>query len=206
MNKITRITTIRHGQTAYNLELRYAGSIDVPLNEKGSEDARIASGRLVDYEFDLVITSGLKRAIQTAEILVGERKLPIIQNELCNERDYGKMQGLTYVEVEEINPRILYLKLNSDFHSLNPPSGEDFPALRKRAKAFSQFLFQNYSGSNILVVAHGAFMQQLHGQFRGLDWTESLRHGIHNLACYTFAFEGRKLIENMPANLLIGNW
>lgn len=206
MNKITRITTIRHGQTAYNEERRYAGSIDVPLNEKGIEDARIASSRLVDYEFDLVITSGLTRAFQTAEILVGERKLPIIQNELCNERDYGKMQGLTYVEVEDINPRIMYLKLNSDFHSLNPPSGEDFPALRKRAKAFSQFLFQNYAGSNILVVAHSAIMQQLHGLFRGFDWTESLRYDIHNLACYTFAFENRKLVENMPANLLIGNW
>jgi broad specificity phosphatase PhoE len=206
MNKVTRITTIRHGQTAYNLELRYAGTIDVPLNEKGIEDANIASSRLIDYEFDIVISSGLTRAIQTAEHLVADRKLPMIQNELCNERDYGKMQGLTYVEVEDIHPRILYLKLNNDFHSLNPPSGEDFPALRKRAKAFSQFLFQNYTGSNILVVSHSAFMQQLHGLFRGFDWTESLRYDIHNLACYTFAFEGKKLIENIPANLLLGNW
>jgi len=206
MNKITRITTIRHGQTAYNVERRYAGSIDVPLNEKGIEDAKNASIRLLDYEFDVVVTSGLKRAIQTAELLVAERNLPIVQNALCNERDYGKMQGLNYIEVEEINPRILYFKLNNDFHSLNPPGGEDFPTLRKRTKAFSQFLFQNYSGSNILVVSSSAFMQQLHGLFRGFDWTESLRYEIHNLACYTFTFDGRKLIENMPANLLVGNW
>jgi len=132
MNKITRITTIRHGQTAYNVERRYAGSIDVPLNEKGIEDAKNASIRLLDYEFDVVVTSGLKRAIQTAELLVAERNLPIVQNALCNERDYGKMQGLNYIEVEEINPRILYFKLNNDFHSLNPPGGEDFPTLRKR--------------------------------------------------------------------------
>ena len=206
MNKITRITTIRHGQTAYNVERRYAGTIDVPLDEKGIEDARIASSRLVDYEFDTVVTSGLRRAIQTADLLVGDRKLPTIQTELCNERDYGKMQGLTFVEVEDITPRIMYIKLKGDFHSVNPPGGEDFPTLRKRVKAFSQFLFQNYSGSNILVVSHGSFMQQLHGLFRGFDWTESLRYDIHNLACYTFTFEGRKLIENMPANLLIGNW
>jgi broad specificity phosphatase PhoE len=206
MNKITRITTIRHGQTAYNVERRYAGTIDVPLNEKGIEDAKNASIRLLDYEFDVVVTSWLKRAIQTAELLVAERKLPIIQNELCNERDYGKMQGLNYIEVEDINPRILYFKLSNDFHSLNPPGGEDFPALRKRAKAFSQFLFQNYTGSNILVVSSSAFMQQLHGLFRGFDWAESLRYEIHNLACYTFTFEGKKLIENMPANLLVGNW
>jgi len=206
MNKITRITTIRHGQTVYNEERRYAGTIDVPLNRKGIEDAKNAAHRLMDYEFDAVVTSGLKRAFQTAELLIDGRKLSIIQNKLCNERDYGKMQGLTYVEVEDINPRILYIKLNSDFHSLNPPDGEDFPTLRKRAEAFSEFLFQNYTGSNILVVSHSAFMQQLHGLYRRFDWTESLRYNIQNLACYTFAFKGRKLIENMPANLLVGNW
>jgi broad specificity phosphatase PhoE len=69
MNKITRILTIRHGQTVYNLEKRYAGSIDIPLNEKGIEDAENASLKLKDYELDIVITSRLKRAIQTAELI-----------------------------------------------------------------------------------------------------------------------------------------
>ena len=206
MNKITRITTIRHGQTAYNVERRYAGSIDVPLNEKGIEDTKNAAVRLMDYDFDIVISSKLKRAIQTAEFLVAGRNYQIIQNELCNERNYGRMQGLNYIEIEDINPQILYFKLNNDFHSLNPPSGETFPALRKRAKTFSQFLFQDYTGSDILVVSSGAFMQQLHGLVRGFDWTESLRNGIHNLACTTFTFDGRKLIEEMPANLLVRNW
>lgn len=206
MYKITRITSIRHGQTDYNLERRYAGSIDVPLNEKGIEDAKIAAIRLRDYDFDIVITSKLRRAIQTADLLTAGRNIQIIQNELCNERNYGKMQGLNYIEVEDITPRILYFKLNNDFHSLNPPSGETFPNLRKRAKAFSQFLFQNYTGSNILVVSSSAYMQQLHGLFRGFDWIESLRNEIYNLDCITFTFNGRKLIEEMPANLLGENW
>jgi broad specificity phosphatase PhoE len=201
MNKITRISTIRHGQTAYNLEKRYAGSIDVPLNEKGIGDAENAAIKLKGNEFDIVITSKLKRAIQTAELLVAGRNIQIIQNELCNERNYGKMQGLNYVEVEEIKPRILYLKLNNDFHSLNPPNGETFPALRRRAKTFSQFIFQNYICSNILVVSSSAFMQQLHGLFRGTNWMESLRNEIHNLACTTFTFNGRKLIEEMTVKL-----
>lgn len=205
MNKITRITSIRHGQTDYNLERRYAGSIDVPLNEKGIEDAKNAAIRVRDYDFDIAITSKLRRAIQTADLLTAGRNIQIIQNELCNERNYGKMQGLNYIEVEDITPRILYFKLNNDFHSLNPPSGETFPNLRKRAKAFSQFLFQNYTGSNILVVSSSAFMQQLYGLFRGFDWIESLRNEIYNLDCITFTFNGRKLIEEMPANLLVGN-
>jgi broad specificity phosphatase PhoE len=201
MNKTTRILTIRHGQTVYNLEKRYAGSIDVPLNEKSIEDAENAALKLKDYELDIVITSRLKRAIQTAELLIDGRNISIIQNKLCNERNYGMMQGLNYIEVEEIKPRIKYFKLNNDFHSLNPPDGETFPALRRRAKLFSQFIFQNYIGSSILVVSSSGFMQQLHGIFRGTDCMESLRNDIHNLECTTFTFNGRKLIEEMTVSL-----
>jgi broad specificity phosphatase PhoE len=201
MNKTTRILTIRHGQTVYNLEKRYAGSIDIPLNEKGIEDAENAAFILKDYELDIVITSKLKRAIQTAERLIDGRNISIIQNKLCNERNYGMMQGLNYIEVEEIKPRIKYFKLNNDFHSLNPPDGETFPALRRRAKLFSQFIFQNYIGSSILVVSSSAFMQQLHGIFRGTGCMESLRNDIHNLECTTFTFNGRKLIEEMTVSL-----
>jgi broad specificity phosphatase PhoE len=201
MNKITRILTIRHGQTDYNLEKRYAGSIDIPLNEKGIEDAEYAAFKLKDYDFDIVITSNLKRAIRTAELLIAKRNIPIIHNKLCDERNYGKMQGLNFIEVEEIKPRILYLKLNNDFHSLNPPHGETFPALRRRANLFSQFIFQNYSGYSILVVSSSAFMQQLHGIFRGTNYMESLRNEIHNLECATFTFNGKKLIEEMTISL-----
>jgi broad specificity phosphatase PhoE len=205
MNKTTRILTIRHGQTVYNLEKRYAGSIDIPLNEKGIEDAENAAFILKDYELDIVITSKLKRAIQTAERLIDGRNIHIIQNKLCNERNYGKMQGLNYLEVEEIKPRIKYFKLNNDFHSLNPPDGETFPALRRRAKLFSLFIFQNYIGSNILVVSSSAFMQQLHGIFRGTNCMESLRNEIHNLECTTFSFKGRKLIDEMTVSLQRNN-
>jgi len=205
MNKITRITIIRHGQTAYNAENRYAGTIDVPLNEKGIKDAKNAATRLMDYKFDIVLTSNLKRAIQTAEHLITGHNIQIIQNELCNERNYGRMQGLNFIEVEEIKPRIQYLKLNNDFHSLNPPSGETFPALRKRARTFSQFIFQNYTGSDILVVSSSAFMQQLQGLYHGIDWVGSLRNEIHNLACITFTFDNRKLIKEKQVNLLVEN-
>jgi broad specificity phosphatase PhoE len=202
MNRITRISTIRHSQTDYNLEKRYAGSIDVPLNTKGIRDAENAAIKLEDYEFDVVITSELRRAIQTAAILTAGRNIPLIKTKLCNERHYGKMQGLNYLEVEDLKPRIHYLKLNNDFHSLNPPAGETFPTLRRRAKSFFQFIFQNYTGSNILVVSSSGFMQQLYGLFRGTDWEESLRNEIHNLDCVTFTFRGKKLIDEKTVKLL----
>jgi len=204
MNKITRISTVRHGQTAYNTEKRYAGTLDVPLNEKGIRDAQNAATRLRDHDFDVLISSGLNRAIRTAELLIEGRNIPVIKNELCNERNYGRMQGLNYIEVEEIKPPVLYIKLNNDFHSLNPPDGETFPALRRRAKEFSNYLFQHHTGSSILVVSSSAFMQQLHGFFRGTDWKGSLKYEIHNLACSTFTFKGVKLIDDATVELVKG--
>ena len=201
MNKITTILTVRHGQTAYNTEKRYAGSLDIPLNETGIRDSENASVFLKNFELDIVVASGLKRAIRTAELLVAGRDIKIIQTNLCNERNYGRMQGMTYTEIEEIRPRIKFIKLNDDFHSLNPPEGETFPALRRRANLFTQFIFQNYKGSNILVVSSSAFMQQMHGIFRGNDCMESLRNDIHNLECTIFTFEGRKLIEEKTVSL-----
>ena len=202
MNRITRISTVRHGQTDFNLAKRYAGSIDVPLNEKGIHDSGKAAARLKDHDFDVVISSKLRRAIQTAELLIAGRDIQIIRNELCNERNYGRMEGLDYNEVEEIKPYVLYLKLNNDFHSLNPPAGETFPALRRRAKTFSKFIFNNYYGQRILVISSSAFMQQLHGIFRGTDWRESLRDEVNNLSCTTFTFEGVRLIEENTIKLL----
>lgn len=204
MHELTRISTIRHGQTAYNLESRYAGLIDIPLNEQGIRDTKNAAHRLNEHDFDIVITSYLRRTIQTAEFLIAGRNIHIIHNELCSERNYGKMQGLTYNEVETIKPRILYLKLNNDFHSLNPPGGETFPQLRRRAKLFTQYIFQNFYGTNILVISSSAFMQQLHGVFRGHNWMESLRDEIINLNFITFTFKGRKLIEEINGRILEG--
>lgn len=205
MNSITRITIVRHGQTNFNLENRYAGFIDVPLNESGMKEAKQAANKLVDHEFEIVITSKLKRATQTAELLIGGRNIEFLQTELCNERNYGKMQGLTYNEVENLKPRIRYFKLNNDFHSLNPPDGETFNALRKRARQFYQLIFQEYSGKNILIVSSSAFLQQLYGIFHGLNSMESLRYNIHNLDCITYIFEGKHLIDGLTLKLLEEN-
>ena len=65
----TEIYTIRHGHTAFNEGKRYAGSIDVPLNDNGIKSTIAASEKLAGYKFDVVITSTKKRAIQTAELL-----------------------------------------------------------------------------------------------------------------------------------------
>ncbi len=197
----TFICTIRHGETDYNRQKRYAGTLDIPLNRSGIEDAQKARERIraLGLKFDLVISSGLKRSIESAEILSGG--LPVVRNVLCNERDYGKMQGLTMDEVKELKPEIQYVWVGGDKHSLNPPQGESFESVRARAEQFWEFLMREYANRSLLVVSHGVFLQQFHGLLLGKNWTDSLGITVPNLELGSFHLQGRRLADHETVNL-----
>jgi probable phosphoglycerate mutase len=201
-NKIT-IMTIRHGETEFNRQKRYAGLLDVSLNANGINDCRIASKYFME-SVEVVITSKLKRSIETARILTGNN-IPIIKSALCNERNFGTMQGCTSQEVEFIKPEIKYIKIGGDFHSLNPPQGERFPPLNKRAKEFLKFLrflLSEHQYMRILIVSHEVFLQQFHGVLRGETWRESMRHSLPNLTLSIFTLQGNRLLSESSRKLI----
>ncbi|NWG06041.1 MAG: histidine phosphatase family protein [Chloroflexi bacterium] len=201
MTVTTSISTLRHAHTQYNAERRYAGSIDIPLSESGVNDARQAAAKLADVKFDMVITSKLKRAIQTAQLLIGN-STPIIQNELCNERNFGIMEGLTWEDVQTLQPPVLMINVGNDLHTVNPKGGEPFEDVWERAKRFRQLIFQAYAGANILVVSHGVFLQMFHGLLRGLNCIESLGSYPSNLELAKFQFDGEQLVSEKVTRLL----
>ena len=98
-----RLVLIRHGESLWNMENRFTGWTDVPLTEKGGQEA-LAAGRTLDkerYRFDVVFTSVLKRAIKTAWLILEQMDLmwiPVVHNWRLNERHYGGLQGLDKVE------------------------------------------------------------------------------------------------------------
>ena len=173
MSNQTSISTLRHARTQYNAERRYAGTIDIPLSETGENDAREAAAKLAQVKFDIVVTSMLRRALETAQILVGDT-IPIIQTDLCNERKFGVMEGLTWDEIQELQPPVLLISVGNDLHTVNPKGGEPFEDVWVRAKKFRRFLFKEYQGRSILVVSHGVFLQMFHGLIRSLNCIESL--------------------------------
>ncbi len=98
-----KIVLLRHGESVWNKENRFTGWTDVPLSEKGIQEAREA-GRLLregGYAFDVAYTSVLKRAIKTLWIVLEEMDLmwiPVVQSWRLNERHYGALQGLNKSE------------------------------------------------------------------------------------------------------------
>lgn len=196
----TMINTVRHAHTLYNAEKRYAGTLDIPLSKDGVEDARNAAAKLTGMDFGVVITSTQRRAYETAEILAGNRA-PIVRNKLCNERRFGEMEGLTWDDIQSLSPPILMISVGHDLHTVNPKGGEPFEEVWDRAKKFRRFIFEKYSGSNILVVSHGVFLQMFHGLLRGLNCIESLASYPGNLELGRFRFVGRRLVGEETVRL-----
>lgn len=98
-----KLILLRHGQSTWNLENRFTGWTDVDLTDTGREEAATA-GRLLreeGFEFDIVYTSVLKRAIRTMWIVLDELDqmwLPVVRDWRLNERHYGALQGLNKAE------------------------------------------------------------------------------------------------------------
>jgi broad specificity phosphatase PhoE len=185
MSDRTVINTVVHGETAYDMDGRYAGSIDIPLSTAGLEDTLALARKLAGTAFDVIITSALKRTMQTAECLSSGRIKTVIC-ELCNERNYGKMQGLTEEDSKYIQPKIEHVHAGYNYHPLNPPGGESFEMLRARARAFLSYICTNYRGATVLVVSHTAFLQQFHGLLRNEDWLQALEKDLPKLSLKTF--------------------
>ena len=98
-----KLVLLRHGQSTWNLENRFAGWTDVDLSPKGIQEAEIAGMLLREagFEFDLAYTSLLKRAIRTLWVVLDELDqmwIPVIRHWRLNERHYGALQGLDKAE------------------------------------------------------------------------------------------------------------
>jgi 2,3-bisphosphoglycerate-dependent phosphoglycerate mutase len=101
-----KLVLLRHGESSWNLENRFAGWTDVPLSPRGVEEAH-AAGRLLREEglrLDVTYTSLLKRAILTLQIALEEMDalwLPVERSWRLNERHYGALQGLNKKETQD---------------------------------------------------------------------------------------------------------
>lgn len=197
----TNIHTLRHAQTTYGAEKRYAGSIDVSLSPQGVKDCVAAKEALKSVTFDAVISSPMRRAVETAQLVAPEAPEFVLQP-LCVERGFGIMEGLTWDEVQRLEPAVLFVSVGGDLHSVNPKDGEPFEDLWQRARSFKRWVFRNYSGRNVLIVSHGVFLQSFHGLLRGFNCIESLTTHPPNLELTRFRFVGDCLMEQDARRLV----
>jgi 2,3-bisphosphoglycerate-dependent phosphoglycerate mutase len=153
-----KLVLVRHGQSLWNLENRFTGWVDVPLTEKGREEARIAGERLRGLAFDVAYTSMLSRAQESLEIILevlGQRP-PVIRDQALNERHYGDLSGLNKQKTRE-KFGDAQVKIWRRSFDVPPPNGEALKNTAERTLPFFEraILGDVALGKNVLVVAHG---------------------------------------------------
>lgn len=147
----TTIGLLRHGQTDWNIDFRLQGVTDIPLNETGIAQARDAAQVINSEDWDLVLTSPLSRARDTAKIVADQNRLGHAHIEdLLLERSFGEAEGLSHEEW-----RSKYADTNV------VPGGESLPDLEARAKKLLDELVSKHAGKRVLAVSHGALIRVL---------------------------------------------
>ncbi len=159
-----KLVLVRHGQSIWNLQNRFTGWIDVPLTEKGKEEAFKAGELLKDIRFDVAYTSNLTRAQETLRIILETIGLliPVIKDAALNERHYGALQGLNKDRArEKWGKEIVHLWRRS--YDIPPPEGESLKDTAARTIPFLERAIMGdiYDGRDVLVVAHGNSLRSI---------------------------------------------
>jgi len=189
------IYTLRHAVIDFGRQHIIAGRMDPPINAEGAEQIRQMVSAGVPLEYDLVISSPLRRALETARQVTGLSAGEMITSYLCMERNYGLLEGVAPEDLEKIQPATYYVSVGNVDHSLNPPKGETLEQLRDRVVAFHS-LVKSFAGKNLLIVSHGTFLQQYHGYLRGLDVYHSLHSSVACLELNAFRLRGDELLAD----------
>jgi probable phosphoglycerate mutase len=151
----TTFLLLRHGATAHTVEKRFSGSggADPELSPEGEAQARAAAAAVASRgPVDAVVSSPLRRARQTADVVAGELGLPVREVETLRECAFGEWEGLTFAEVQEQWPDELTAWLADT--SVAPPGGESFDAVGARVRRARDQLIARHPGRTVLAVSH----------------------------------------------------
>lgn len=145
----THIQLIRHGETDWNIQNRYQGTSDIPLNATGRAQAAALAAAMQGEAWDHIASSPLSRAMETACAVagaVGIAEDAIVPDPRVMERGYGKAEGLTIPEREKIWPEG------------NWPGLEPWEDVARRGMHAVNDLARDHAGGRVIVVCHGGLI------------------------------------------------
>ncbi len=152
------LTVVRHGETEWNAQGKFQGSSDIPLNEDGRRQAQEIANQLNADDYDVILSSSLVRAKETADIIAKVLDKDVITSELLAEQNLGDFEGRTKTELIKLFPQFVSDRL---FHYKHITNGESEQKFRARVKAAKETLLKDYAGKHILLVSHRRWISML---------------------------------------------
>ena len=189
---MTNFFLVRHGETDWNLAGRIQGATDIPLNDTGRDQARATGIKMQGRKWDVIVSSPLSRAFETASIIASLIGLPEpTPFDGLVERNYGEAEGMTGPELESVYP------------SDSPvPGREERSDVKVRVLAALHGLAHDFPGKNVVVVAHGGVIRAvLHSTTGTAFFGERITNGsVHS---FHHSDDGLQLVQfNDPLELL----
>jgi len=148
----TRLILIRHGETDYNVEKKYYGFSDPPLNDIGTWQAERLYERLKTDKIDTIYSSDLKRAYHTAKIAFKNHKITVSQD--LRELNFGIFEGLTHQEITKKYSKIYNNWIEKPF-TATIPEGEPLKNFQKRVLKILKLIISANRGHTVAVITHG---------------------------------------------------
>jgi broad specificity phosphatase PhoE len=149
----TRLLLLRHGQTELSVQRRYSGHGDPELTPLGHAQAAGAAARIANVpDVAAVLTSPLRRALQTATLVAEATGAPMHVRKGLIETDFGAWEGLTFPEARDRDPQLHAEWLGSE--EVAPPGGESFAAVGRRVAAELADVLRDYPGATLVLVSH----------------------------------------------------
>jgi probable phosphoglycerate mutase len=143
----------RHGQTNWNILGKTQGHGNSDLTDKGKEQAKQLAYALKEYPIDMIFTSDLGRAIETAQIIGDEIDVKVQETNALREMGFGEWEGLLIDEIKS-NYASVYTTWRNEPHLAQIPGGETLHLIKDRVDSFIQSLNKKYDNKHILLVTH----------------------------------------------------
>jgi len=191
-----RLILVRHGETYWNEQRRVqGGDSDVELNEVGWKQAAKLVSFLRNENIDAVISSPLKRALVTAQIIAGQHQLPLEIHDGLKEIDVGELEGLSLSSLSITFSQLLMQWWQGGAERL--PGGESFVELQKRCWEAVEPLLLKYENGTVLIISH--YFVTLAIIFKALDlpleYLAKFRVDLGGVSILEFADYGARLLQ-----------
>ncbi len=164
----TRIIAIRHGETAWNVDTRIQGQLDIELNAKGRWQVHRLAKALAREPISAIYSSHLRRAHDTARAISSATGRALQTHAGLSERGFGVFEGKTFAELEAVWPEQA-LRWRKRDPLWAPEGGESLTDLRERITRTASELAARHVGEQIVLVAHGGVMDVLYRAATGQE-------------------------------------
>ena len=196
---LCRIHVVRHGTTTMNIQNRYRGRRDIPLDAQGYQDAVDAARRLSTVGLTAVYTGPLRRTISTAQIIADEARVPDIRilHGLIN-LDYGDWEGMTAQEAEIFDPAAFQLYRGEPSQAICP-NGERLRDAQERMIEALRLIGSRHQGEDVAAISHAVMIRLAVARLNGASgesWRAPVGRGsITELLAGT---DGELIVRKMP--------